>query len=184
MLRIGRRIRIPSEAGGAADGDFDGAVNGCRQGCPPPGLTLMVQIPLVDVPATGIASDTADTVEPSSNPDVVTSFMRSGRVPSFTILHADADGPTIVPSAFTVNGTFADTLNAIFSVSSAYASRIPMPPKMANRQTAIAIITRMLTVAGQRQEDDSDIKEDSRLVGKTSTRRSKIARYRVKCKAN
>ena len=149
-------------------------------GTPPPGPTFIDQMPLVDVLATGIASDTADTVEPSSNPDAVTSFIRNGRVPSFSILHADADGPITVPSAFTANGTFAGTLNAMFSVSSAYAFRMPIQPKMANRQTTIARIARMLAFAGRRQEAVSDIKEDSRLVGKTGTHRSKIARYRVK----
>ena len=128
-----------------------------------------------------MASDTADTVEPSSNPDAATSFMRSGRVPLFSILHADADGPTTVPSAFTTSGTFEGTLNAMFSTSSAYACRIPMPPKKANKQIATARAARMLIVAGWRQEAISDMKEDSRLIGKTGTHRSKkIARYRVK----
>lgn len=133
---------------------------------PPPGLTLTVQIPLVDVPATGMASDIAETVDPSSNPDAATPFIRSGRVPLFSILHADADGPMIVPSAFIANGTFAGTLNAIFSISSAYACRIPMLPKMASRQIVTAIAAKMLTIAERRQEAVSNMKKDSRLIGK------------------
>lgn len=117
-------------------------------------------MPLVDVPATGIASDTADAVVPSSNPDAATSFIRSGRVPLFLILHADADGPITVPSDFTANGTFAGTLNAMFSISSAYACRIPMPPKKkANRQTATTRTARMLIIAERRQEAVSDMKK-------------------------
>lgn len=160
MLRATRRIRTPSEAGGATDGDYDGTVNRRRQGRPPPGPTFIDQMPLVDVPATGIASDTADAVVPSSNPDAATSFIRSGRVPLFLILHADADGPITVPSDFTANGTFAGTLNAMFSISSAYACRIPMPPKKkANRQTATTRTARMLIIAERRQEAVSDMKK-------------------------
>ena len=76
-------------------------------------------MPLEDVPATGMASDTAETADPSSNPDAATPFMRSGRVPSFSILHAAAEGPTVVPSAFTANGTLAGTLNAMLPASAA-----------------------------------------------------------------
>ena len=92
--------------------------------------------------------------------------MRSGRVPSFSILHADADGPITVPPAFTANGTFDGTLNAMFSISSAYACRIPMLPKMASRQIVTAIATKMLAIAERRQEAVSDMKKDSRLIGK------------------
>lgn len=178
MLRAVRGICTPSEASRAADGDFDDAVNGRRQGRPPPGLTFTVQIPLVDVPATGIASDTADTVEPSSNPDAATSFIRSGRIPLFSILQADADGPTTVPSAFMANGTFAGTLNAMFSVSSAQACRMPMPLKIVSRQTVTARIVRILTVDERRQEAVSSMKEDSRLIKKTGTRQSKMGMIR------
>lgn len=162
----------PSEAGGTFYRDFDGAVNGRRQGYPPP-LTLIDQMPLVDVPATGMASDTAETVNPSLNPDAVTSFIRNGRVPLFSILQTDAEGPTTVPSAFTANGTFAGTLNAIFSVPSAYAFRMSMPPKRANRQITIARAVSMLTIAGRWQEAVSGMKGDSRLVKKAGTHRSK-----------
>lgn len=150
MLRVVRWASIPSEAGATAYGDFYRAVNRRRQGCPPPPATFIDQMPLVDVPATGMASDTADTVEPSLNPDASTSFMRSGRVPLFSILHADADEPMIVPSAFIANGTFAGTLNAMFSVSSAYACRMPMPQKRASRQIAAAMAARILAVAERR----------------------------------
>lgn len=173
MLRVVCRVCTPSEAGATANWDFYGTVNRRRQGRPPPGPTFIDQMPLVDVPATGIASDTAETDDPSLNPEAATSFMRSGRVPLFSILQADAEGPTTVPSAFTANGTFAGTLNAIFSVPSAYAFRMSMPPKRANRQITIARAVSMLTIAGRWQEAVSGMKGDSQLVKKAGTHRSK-----------